>query len=106
MRERDLLQEVPNISCPSSQGDRSVGWKLLGFAKWIAHSTLSSSPFGHSCFAATTPGARLRESTLEWRRDNSEESRMYDPFCKAQQFPTDSAISLLPVVVLEESELD
>ena len=39
-------------------------------------------------------GARLPESTPEWRRDNSEDSRMCDPFCKAQQFPTDAAISL------------
>ena len=40
-------------------------------------------------------GARLPESRPEWRRDNFEDSRMCDPFCKAQQFPTDAAISLL-----------
>ena len=42
-------------------------------------------------------GARLPESTPEWRRDNSEASRMCDPFCKAQQFPMDAAISLMTI---------
>ena len=69
------------------QGDHSFGRKLLGFAKWIAHSTLSSSPFGHFCFVAI--------ASLESRPERQRESRMCDPFCKAQQFPTEAAISLL-----------
>ena len=54
-----------------NQGDRSFGWKLLGFAKWIAHATLSSSPFGHSCFAAPPRlnqdwnGGETTQSTVE-----------------------------------------
>ena len=77
------------MSCAHSphQDDRSVGWKLLGFAKWIAHSTVLgvvSSPF--------RSGLERRETGMSKRRWR--ESRMCDPFCKAQQFPTDAAISL------------
>ena len=36
----------------------------------------------------------LLESRPKWRRDKSEDSRMCDLFCEAQQFPTEPAISL------------
>ena len=52
----------------------------------------------YSLFIAVWPflyhGDVSLESRPEWRRNNSEDSRMYDPFCKVQQFPTNSAITL------------
>ena len=48
----------------------------------------------HRHFAIPVSRRCLVASRPEWRQDNSEDSRMCDPFCKAQQFPTDAAISL------------
>ena len=57
-------------------------------AKWIAHSTLSSLPSAHSSFAATR--------RPEWQRDNSEDRRMYDPFCNNPAYPNRRCGHLAP----------
>ena len=81
-----FLQSLQCKFIRMQQDDRSVGWKLLGVAKWIAHSTVLrvvSLPFRSRCRRETGMAKR------RWR-----ESRMCDPFRKALQFPTEAEITL------------
>ena len=85
------LNDIFLCGLDDDQGDCSLGWDCWVIAKWIAHSTLCSSPSGHSCFAGlpahlnqdlngdeTTP--RTVESVIHFAMTQQSQPRLQSPW--------------------------